>query len=189
MGETMENLKDALWQDRHLMVALLAAVLILGCIGESPNEQLTITSFTTAEPRLSPTTTVSITSDLPAPTPIAEEDKRAICLEARANRTLYERCKMAASGGLSMPQSELRRCAEIQQHAGAYSELIFHGLQNCAGIPAGSTEGDTTGDALFCKDMGQPDRDQCYLSVRMCDLIGDSGLKNQCLSGLELKKL
>ncbi|MFH0863019.1 MAG: hypothetical protein V1875_08340 [Candidatus Altiarchaeota archaeon] len=131
-------------------------------------------------------------STSPVPTtiqPIAEEDKKATCLEARANRTIYERCKLAASGNLPMPQSELRRCAEIQQHAGAYSELIFHGLQNCAGIPAGGLDIDSSGDALFCKDMGQPDRDQCYLSVRMCDPIDDSKLKNQCLNGLELKKL
>lgn len=188
----MKKFKEKLRVDLHLLTALLATALMLGCIEASPNGQLTITSYTTAEPKPYPTTTESMTSTLPGPTstqPVAEADKAAICLEAQTNKTQYERCKLAATGSLPMPQSELQKCAEIQQHAGAYSELIFHGLQDCVGIPAGGLDGDSSAGGLFCKDMGQPDRDQCYLSVRMCDPIDDSDIKNQCNSGLELKKL
>ncbi|MCX6695463.1 MAG: hypothetical protein NTU61_04130 [Candidatus Altiarchaeota archaeon] len=174
----------------RLFVALLAAVLTLGCIGASPAEESASTTLATFQPY--PTTTLSTASTLFTPSstlPVSEADKRAICLEARANRTVYERCKMAASGDLYLPQSELRRCAEIQQHAGAYAEAIFHGLQYCAGVPTSDLYGGTPSNAMFCKDLGQPDRDQCYLSASMCDPIENSDIKNQCLSGLQLNKI
>jgi hypothetical protein len=181
----------ALKEEIHLLTALLVIILALGCIGLSPAEGTT-TTLVTIQPMPYPTSTVSTVSTLSPPAttlPVAEADQRAICLEARANRTVYERCKMAATGDLSLPQSELRICAEIQQHAGAYSEAIFHGLKYCAGIPSDGMASDPAEGAYFCKDLGQPDRDECYLSVRMCDPIEDFDIKNQCKNGLELKIL
>lgn len=180
---TTKNFKGPLRQMR-LLAAILAVVLALGCIGASPSEGLATTTLTTIQSMhyedtssLTASTIATQSSTLPAP----EEDGIAICLEARANKSLYDRCKMAASGELFLSQSELRKCAQIQQNAGAYAEAIFHGLQYCVGDP--------TGSAFSCNDMGQPDRDQCYLSVSMCDPIEDADVKNQCLSGQQINKI
>ena len=193
----MKHSKEPLRQVMPLLIALLAFMLTLGCIGSSPAGESATTTLATVQPapyavNSSSTTSSSTTSTLSTPTstlPVSEDNKRAICLEARANRIVYERCKMAASGDLFLSQSELRQCAQIQQNAGAYAEAIFHGLQYCAGIPDDSTTSDPSRGAMFCKDLGQPDRDQCYLSASMCDPIENSDVKNQCLSGLQLNKL
>jgi hypothetical protein len=171
------------------MIALLAAALALGCIGSSPVGEPASTTLATVQPIPPSTTTTSASSTLPVSSstlPAAGADEAAVCSEARANRTVYLRCKKAASGELSLPQSELRRCADIQRNAGAYSRLIFRGLQSCGSSASGGLGGD---EGLFCRDMGQPDRDQCYLSVRMCDQIEDAAVKGRCLGGLELKRL
>jgi hypothetical protein len=178
----------------YAMLAVISLTLSSGCMGSQTGYSV----YSQNPPGTSNVTEQTLTVNpadhavLPASSstlPLAEADKAALCREARANRTVYERCKMAASGNLALPQSELRRCAEIQHNAGAYSELIFHSLQNCAGIPVDGLGDDTYEGALFCKDMGQPARDQCYFSVRMCGQIEESDLRKQRLGSLELKKL
>lgn len=170
-----------------LLIALSAAVLTAGCISLSPAGEPAAAPSTLGRTTSSdtPHSTASSLSLPPSTLPASGADERAVCLEARANQTTYERCKKAASGELSLPRSELRRCADIQHNAGAYSDAFHRGLQACVGIPADGM----AGDALFCKDLGQPDRDQCYLSVRMCGPIEDPDTRSECQSGLELTDL
>ena len=173
-----------------MSIVLSAVVLVPGCLGASPSGEPAATSVTVQPAMPVDTTSPTVSSSSTSSTlPADEVNRTAVCLEARANRSLYERCRKAASGELFLPQSELRRCAGIQRHAGAYSQAIYNGLQYCVGIPGDGMAGDQAENALFCKDMGQPDRDQCYLSVRMCGPIEDSDVRNRCLSGLELKEL
>jgi len=183
----MKNYNKTIRKIMPMTIVLLAAVFTLGCIGASPGVE-PATTTATVQP-IPQTDTTLATATTIAAQPVSDVDSRAICLEARANRTIYERCKMAAVGELSLPQSELRMCAQIQQHAGTYAATIFHGLKFCVGIQEGSLGGDTYLGAYFCKDLGQPDRDDCYFSVRLCDQIEDYTLKSQCQSSLELKKL
>ena|GEM_PF-5075917 len=70
-----------------------------------------------------------------------------------------------------------------------YTDIISTLAHLGAVIPTGGVDGDPADGALFCKDLGQPNRDQCYLSVSMCDPIEDADVKNQCLSGLKINKL
>ncbi len=172
----------------RLLISLSAAVLAAGCIWPSPAGEPETNTPATVQPILQSDTALLTASSLPQQSstlPAAIADKRVVCLEARANRSIYERCKKAASGDLSLPRSELRRCAGIQRNAGAYSDSFHRGLQACVGIPADGM----ADDALFCKDLEQPDRDECYLSVRMCGPIEDQDARSECESGLELNAL
>jgi hypothetical protein len=173
---------------QNLAVVMVVA-LACGCLTSQAPSTTTLADGATAENQQTPSTTTTVAMEATSTTTmhVAEVDDRTLCLEARASRITYERCKMAGSGDLSLPQSELRICAQIQQNAGAYSEAIFHGLQHCTGIPEGGV--DSSEYAMLCKDLGQPDRDQCYLSASMCDPIENSDIKNQCQSGLQINKL
>lgn len=171
------------------LAVLIVVTFAFGCLTSQAPSTTTLADGTIAENQQTPSsTTVAMEAASTTTMPAAEVGDRTLCLEARANRITYERCKLAGAGDLSLPQSELRICAQIQQNAGAYSEAIFRGLQHCAGIPEGGMASDPSEYAMLCKDLSQPDRDQCYLSASMCDPIENSDIKNQCQSGLQINE-
>jgi hypothetical protein len=185
-GETMEKNDKTMG---NIIKAIIVVAFLCGCLGSPPTSQSNEQASQPSPTSLNPTVPAEATTSTAAEGNSQAVDDRAICLEARANRTQYERCKTSGAGNLPMPQSELQICAEIQQNAGAYAETFFHGLQHCAGIPEGDTTGNQAENAMFCKDLGQPDRDQCYLSASMCDPIENVDIKNQCQSGQQINKV
>ncbi|MFH0862863.1 MAG: hypothetical protein V1875_07545 [Candidatus Altiarchaeota archaeon] len=161
------------------MLALLG-----GCLTETETVQTTTT--TTATPAEPSTTTTSTATTTPSSTSTTlAVNGTQLCQEARQNESVYQRCKKAATGQIHLPQSELQRCAQIQQHAGEYARNIYHGLTYCIGLPSGGLPAPGEG-ASFCKDLPEENQDDCYMTVRQCDKIADPSLRNRCAGLNEL---
>lgn len=155
--------------------------LFCGCLGATNRP----TATSPAKPP--PVSTVSSTVSLPSTTYTTSTtstipvNATQVCVEARANLTIYQTCRKTSAGQVYLPPQELQRCAQIQEHAGEYARNLYHGLTYCVGIPTGIKAPDN--GPSFCKDLQDQEQDNCYLLVRQCSKIREKTLREKCLSG------
>ncbi|MFH1056107.1 MAG: hypothetical protein V1744_08450 [Candidatus Altiarchaeota archaeon] len=155
----------------HILLVVLA--LSCGCISAPA-----VTTTTTLESTTTSTTiTYSITSST---TTTLQVNETVRCVQVAEKETLYRRCKLLLTGKLSMPPDERRLCGEIQKNPREYMRQIIRERTGCEYLIREYTIRPES-QYVFCSEIEEQDvRDDCYMSVRMCDKIVDRGLRDEC---------
>ena len=169
---------------------MVLAILVLtgGCLwyGGGGGPAATSSTETTVTKSLTESTTVATVSSSTTMT-LQEVNKTKVCLEARIRQRMYDKCQRYPPGSLSLKPEERDLCAEITHNNQEYLRSIVVDLRGCQNIKPENLPETDKNAPLTCLDLESiEDRDNCYMTFRVCDKITDYTLKQQCKASLTI---